>query len=133
MSTLQKSLLTITEIAMLAYWVLAGLLLAQIIYIRPDLMYSDYQNPLIVSWNWSFMPLDVLFALSGLAARFIPMGPGRKSTLTTVSLALMFCAGLMAISFWAIRSDFDPLWWGANLWLMALSLWVFSSLWRAPG
>ena len=50
--------------------------------------------------------------------------------LTSVSLALMFCAGLMATSFWAIRADFHPFWWTATLWMMLLSTWAFFALWR---
>ena len=87
-------------------------------------MYSDYKNPLIVSWNWSFFPLDMLFAIVGLLGRFSTLQPKKKETLSVVSLSLMFCAGLMAVSFWAIRGSYDLFWWGVNLWLILLSLWA---------
>ncbi|MDA9009475.1 YvaD family protein [Alphaproteobacteria bacterium] len=96
------------------------------IYVPPEYMYSDYQNPFIVAWNWSFLPLDVLFAVLGLAARFFVQSRSRELILSTLSLALMFCAGLMAVSFWIIQGSFDPFWWGINIWLMALSGFVLS-------
>ena len=114
-------LLTVTEIGMLAYWVFATLVVLGIITVDPALMYSDYQNPVIVAWNWSFFPIDVLFAVLGLLGRFGNLSGRNQQVLSTVSLSLMFCAGLMAVSFWAIRGFFDPFWWGVNLWLMGLS------------
>ena len=38
-------------------------------------------------------------------------------SLLILLLAPTFCAGFMALSFWAIRLDFDPSWWAANLFL----------------
>lgn len=113
-------LLSITEIAMLAYWLFALSVVAGLISVSPTLMYSNYDNPLIVSWNWSFFPIDVLFAISGLIARFARLTPQRKATLGVFSLSLMFCAGLMAISFWVLQAWFDPIWWGMNIWLIVL-------------
>ena len=49
---------------------------------------------------------------------------GLLFNISDVSLSLMFCAGLMAISFWAIRGSYDLFWWGVNLWLILLSLWA---------
>ena len=121
MQTKQNYLLTITEAGMLLYWIFATFVVLELIQIDPALMYSDYKNPIIVAWNWSFFPLDVLFAILGLIGRFGPLRPKRKEFLATISLVLMFCAGLMAISFWLIRGSFDPFWWGTNLWLIALS------------
>jgi len=117
----KKWLLTITEAGMLTYWVFAALVALKIIYVPPDYMYSDYQNPVIVIWNWSFFPIDVLFAVTGLVSRFVSMSAQKARTLSVVSLSLMFCAGLMAISFWMIQQTFDPFWWGVNLWLIILS------------
>jgi hypothetical protein len=132
-TNLQNILLTVTEIGMLAYWLLATALVLKLVHIPPAYMYSDYLNPLIAAWNWSFAPVDVLFALCGLAASYAPLSPARRQMLLLTSLALMFCAGLMAVSFWAIRGEFDAFWWGMNLWLMILPVWVFVRLWRAPG
>ncbi len=116
---------------MIAYWVFATLVVLDVIHVSPTLMYSNYQNPIIVSWNWSFFPIDILFAVLGLLATFTPMSDERRKFLSVVSLSLMFCAGLMAISFWLIQRSFDPFWWGANLWLMLLSFAVLVRMYRA--
>ena len=121
MNRVTKWLLTITEAGMLFYWVFAALVAFAIIYVPPQYMYSDHQNPLVVIWNWSFFPIDVLFALTGLASRFVSMSVNKAEALSVISLSLMFCAGLMAISFWMIQQTFDPFWWAVNLWLMGLS------------
>ncbi len=118
-----KFFLTITEGLMLLYWLLALLLVSGVIHIPPEYMYSDYENPLIVSWNWSFFPMDIIFALVGLLGRFGSFNDERTDLFSVFSLSLMFCAGLMAISFWALNGDFDPFWWGSNLWLVGLSSW----------
>ena len=124
MSKAQEYLLTATEVGMLCYWVFATLVVLGAVYVPPEYMYSDYQNPAVVAWNWSFLPIDVMFALLGLIARFGNLTPSRRNTLSTASLALMFCAGLMAVSFWVIRWEFDPFWWGINLWLIIVSVWA---------
>lgn len=118
---MSKSLLTITEVGMLLYWASALLLVLNVIYIPPEFMYSDYTNPLVISWNWSFFPIDVIFAAVGLYARFANLSATHANFLSTISLSLMFCAGLMAIAYWAIQLNFDPFWWGMNLWLMCLA------------
>ena len=117
-------LLTITETGMLVYWCFATLVVFNLISVDPSMMYSDYKNPLIVSWNWSFFPLDVLFAIIGLIGRFLATQPRKKEVLSIISLSLMFCAGLMAVSFWAIRGSYDLFWWGINLWLIVLASWA---------
>ena len=120
-----KWLLTLTEVGMLAYWLLAALMSFGFISIPPDYMYSDHQNPLVVAWNWSFFPLDFLFAVTGLVARFGNIASDRADLLSVVSLSLMFCAGLMAISFWTFQGAFDAFWWGINLWLIGLAVAAF--------
>lgn len=117
---MQKTLTTFTEIAMILYWVLAGSLVLGLISIDPSLMYSDYQNPLVVAWNWSFFPIDIAFAVTGLTARFCTMSEQTKFKLEIIAAVLMVCAGLMAVSYWTITGDFDPTWWSMNIWLIAL-------------
>jgi len=131
LSSIKKKLLTITEVGMTVYWVFAVFVIVGLINVPPEYMYSDYQNPIIVSWNWSFFPIDILFAALGLFGRFGKSSPHHKQMLSTASLSLMFCAGLMAISFWLIKGEYDPFWWGINLWLVALSSWVFIGQYRA--
>lgn len=121
---MKNNLLTFTEIGMVSYWLFATIVALGFLHVPPEYMYSDYNNPLIVSWNWSFLPLDLLFSVTGLMSRFGNFEAKNKERLSIISLSLMFCAGLMAISFWVINSDFDPFWWAINLWLMLLSFWV---------
>ncbi len=110
---------------MLAYWVLALIMLAGWQVVPPDAMYSDFDNPLIVAWNWSFFPIDVAFAFLGLLSRFVVRDTAMKDRLGLIGLTLMFCAGLMALTFWLIQGWFDPFWWGMNLWLVVLPILAF--------
>lgn len=114
-----RVLLTITEVAMVAYWVLAGAMSWGLLHIPPYWMYSNHEDPAVVAWNWSFLPIDMLFATTGLVARYVPRASRR---LADVSLTLMFCAGLMALSYWTIRREFDAFWWAANAWLVGLAI-----------
>ena len=118
----QKTLLLLTDAGMLLYWLVVFLDALSLVRLNPEYMYSDYQNPLMVAWNLSFLPIDVAFALSGLVALLYPLSQKAKETLITISLTLMFCAGVMALSFWIILEDFNLFWWGVNLWLMALPI-----------
>jgi hypothetical protein len=113
---------TVTEALMLLYWLLAGALALNLLSIDPSLMYSDYQNPLVVAWNWSFFPIDLAFALIGLSARFGRFSMDLKFKLETTAAALMICAGLMAVSFWILTGDFSISWWAVNIWLIVLGL-----------
>ena len=107
---------------MIAYWVLAAALVAGWIHIDPALMYSDYENPLVVAWNWSFLPIDLAFAATGLWARFGVLAHGTRLKLAAISATLMICAGVMAVSFWTLTGDFNVTWWGLNIWLIVLGL-----------
>lgn len=111
---------TFTEIAMLLYWILAGALFSDLISIDPSLMYSDYENPLVIAWNWSFFPIDIAFAIIGLTARFGVRAGQLRFKLELIAGVLMLCAGVMAVSYWTITCDFDPTWWGMNIWLIIL-------------
>lgn len=119
---MRKRMTTITEILMILYWILAAALVMNLIYIDPELMYSDYQNPLVVAWNWSFFPIDIAFALIGLFAKFGKLGTRLRKKLEIIAASLMTCAGLMAISFWLITGDFNVSWWAVNLWLIGLGV-----------
>jgi hypothetical protein len=95
-----KTSLLITDVGLLAYWALTALAAAGILRVPAEYLYSNYQNPLVVAWNWSFMPLDVLLSLAGIAAVSMQRrGNTAWRSLAIVSLSLTMCAGLMAISF----------------------------------
>lgn len=124
-----KTALVLTDIGFLAYWALTALVAAGILNIPGEYLYSDYHDPLVVAWNWSFMPLDVILSICGLTAVALHRrGNAAWRGLAIVSLSLTFCAGLMAISFWTIRGDFDPTWWAVNLALMIWPLFYLPTL-----
>ena len=124
-----KTSLLITDIGFLTYWALTALVAVDFLDVPGEYLYSDYHNPLVVAWNWSFMPLDVALSLCGLGAVALHRrGRSAWRGLAIVSLSLTFCAGLMAISFWTIRGDFDIAWWTVNLALMIWPLFYLPKL-----
>jgi len=88
-------LLTITESGMILDWALAIAMALGILSIPRAWMYSNHNDPTVVAWNWSFLPTDVRFAVTGLTTRFSTRLPGQFAY---ISLTLMLCAGLMALS-----------------------------------
>jgi hypothetical protein len=110
-----SALMILTDLAFIAYWTAVVMSL-----IPTDYLFKDYNNPIVVDWNYSFLPLDLLISATGLLSMGFRRG-GFFSwyPLCVVSLTLTFCSGLQAVAFWAMRADYDPIWWGANLFLMA--------------
>lgn len=112
-----------TDIAFLSYWLAATLNLAGVIHIPAYWMYADYKARQVVAWNWSFLPLDVAFSLIGLyAVRAARRGDLLWRPLTLMSLVLTQVAGLMAVTYWSLLGQFDPMWFLPNL---ALVVWPF--------
>lgn len=112
------TLMVATDLAFIAYWLVTALHL-----LPPELLYNDYNDPWMVDWNWSFLPIDLLVSLTGFAAllaarRRSPASP----QLALVSLTLTSASGLMALSFWTLRHDLDPAWWLPNLFLLLYPL-----------
>lgn len=116
-----RRLLLVTDWGFILYWSVTALAAAHVIALPTDWMFRNHDDPAMVAWNWSFLPLDLAASAFGLLA--VRAGGAWKG-LATVSLALTSCAGLMAISFWAISGDFDVSWWAPNLFLVAWP-WVF--------
>ncbi|MPQ26912.1 YvaD family protein [Bacillus paralicheniformis] len=116
-----KPLMLITDIGFILYWFVTLLHL-----IPEEAAFKDYHNPVIVAWNWSFLPLDILISISGLISLYLhkKKRPLWKNA-ALISLVLTFCSGLQAIAFWAFRGDFDPVWWSFNLFLMIYPLCFF--------
>jgi hypothetical protein len=103
-----------TDLGFIAYWSVTAFGL-----LPPDLAYSDYTDPRVVAWNWSFFPLDIVVSATGLTSLWLlhrrnPAWHG----LMVASLSLTAASGLLAISYWVVRSEFDPAWWGPNLFLL---------------
>jgi hypothetical protein len=117
-----KTIMLWTDLGFLAYWIATA---AGMVSVGGGAVMQD--------WNWSFLGLDLFAIFTGLASILLsrrghPAGRG----LMLVSLALTSAAGLMAVNFWAIRGEFDPIWWAPNLWLflfpaIALTLLLRSS------
>ncbi len=117
-----------TDLGFVAYWAVTLLGL-----IPPALLFKDYHDPLLVAWNWSFLPLDLLVSATGLASLALERrGDPRWRQLALLSLALTFCSGLQAIAFWAIRGDVDAAWWLANGYLLLYPLPFIARLALAP-
>lgn len=119
-----RALMLFTDIGFILYWSVTFLGLIPKAY-----LYQDYSNELLVAWNLSFIPLDLLISCTGLLSIYCY---NRKksvwSPLCLVSLALTFCSGLQAIAFWGIRLDFDLMWWIPNLFLMIYPLFFVTTV-----
>ncbi|MEP0393371.1 MAG: DUF5360 family protein [Erythrobacter sp.] len=125
---MRRVLMRVTDIGMIGYWVVTAMMALAILDIPGEYLFKDYHDPRVIAWNWSFMPLDVIFAVTGLwALRLERLGDPTWRVWAIVSLTLTHCAGLMAISYWVLVQDFDPTWWVPNLFLM---LWPLPFLWQ---
>ncbi len=127
-----KPLFLLTDISFVAYWLVSLLVLVGVDVVPASWLFKDYDDPIVYAWNWSFFPLDMVLSACGLlAVRRQARGDPSWQPLAAFSLALTFCAGFMAISFWVIRQDFDPSWWAANLFLMIWPCFFLPRLARA--
>jgi Family of unknown function (DUF5360) len=113
-----------TDLGFIVYWLITALHL-----IPAQYLFQDYTNPILTAWNWSFLPLDLMVSISGLATLWAynqKLELWRSTAL--ISLALTFSSGLNAIAFWIIRADFDPTWWIPNLYLLIYPLFFIPKL-----
>ncbi|WP_228101589.1 DUF5360 family protein [Paenibacillus donghaensis] len=117
----------LTDISFILYFSATALRL-----IPPEWAYSDYSNPILIAWNWSFFPIDMLVSVTGLTALYLyrNRSPVWKSA-ALISLVLTFCSGMMAISYWGNRQEFDPAWWIPNLFLMIYPLFFIRKFWKS--
>ena len=121
MSNSLRLSLSITDIVFLAYWLVSALHLAGVLPIPADWLYADADDPRVVAWNWSFLPLDLAFSLTGLTAiRCARRGSPLWKPLALISLVLTMVAGGMAVGYWTLLGEFDLLWFLPNL---ALLIW----------
>lgn len=115
---LLRPLFFIVDLGFLAYWLITLLHLVPAAY-----LFKDYDNPILAAWNWSFLPLDLGISATGLfSLRWLRRGDRRWRRLALLSLSLMFCSGLQAIAFFALRRDFELAWWLPNLFLLLAPL-----------
>ena len=119
----------ITDLGFIAYWltVFSG-------WLPPEWAYKEHDLPVMVAWNVSFAPLDLLASLSGLLAlHLVRRKDDRARLLLPISLSLTFTAGLLALSFWTLRRDFELGWWLPNLYLTLWPLWTLGRWWLDQG
>lgn len=116
-----RPFLLVTDTLFLAYWAVTSLVALKVLAVPEAWLFKDYHDARVVAWNWSFLPLDLAFALSGYGCLILHRaGRPEWRPLALISLTLTFCAGLLAVSYWALLREFDPLWFLPNL---ALVLW----------
>ena len=121
--------LRLLDWSMILYWSTMSLAALGLFSLPLSAMYDGYGTAVIDAWNWSFAPLDITFAFVGLISiKLAARGDARWLSMAIVSLSLTFCAGLMAIAFWAIKGEFNPSWWIPNLILMILPLYWIPAL-----
>lgn len=113
-----KPFFLVTDIGFIIYWIVTFFNL-----IPKSWAFKDYDNSIIIAWNWSFFPLDILISITGLFSLYL-YNKNREvwKTFALISLILTFCSGLQAISFWAYSNDYDITWWLMNLYLMIYPL-----------
>lgn len=127
MSRTLLALFWIVDLGFLIYWAIT------LLHVIPEAyLFKDYHNPILAAWNWSFLPLDLLISATGLLSVYLlRRGSPRAPRLAQISLVLTSCSGLQAVSFFALRQDFDPLWWVANLFLLLYPMLFLPRLVRA--
>ncbi|MCM2590058.1 YvaD family protein [Rossellomorea marisflavi] len=109
-----KGFFLITDIGFIIYW-----LVTFMGWIPKEWAFKDYDDPHIVAWNWSFLPLDLLISATGLTSlHLLKRGNPSWKGIALISLVLTSCSGLQAVAFWAWMKDFDAAWWGFNLYLL---------------
>ena len=113
-----KYFMLFTDLGFVLYWFIT------LFHLLPqEYLFKDYNNPLLVAWNWSFLPLDLMISGTGMLSIFLYQKQLRLwYSASLLSLTLTFCSGLQAIAFWVIKADFDPVWWIPNLFLMIYPL-----------
>jgi hypothetical protein len=120
-----RGFLLLVDLGFLAYWSISALHLVPAAW-----LYAHYDDPVMVAWNWSFLPLDLFVSATGLSGLWLARRQNpRWPILALVSLAFTSASGLNAIAFWALRSDFDLAWWAPNV-VLFLGPWPFvRALW----
>ncbi|MFC4402200.1 YvaD family protein [Gracilibacillus xinjiangensis] len=113
-----KPFFLVTDIGFIIYW-----LVTYFHWIPKSWAFKDYDNEMIIAWNWSFFPLDIFISVTGLFSLYLyKRNKESWKSLALISLVLTFCSGLQAISFWAFSRDFDIMWWSVNLYLLIYPL-----------
>ena len=116
----------VVDIGFILYWLITLLGIIPNAY-----LFKDYHNPILVAWNWSFLPLDLFISVTGLSSLWLwKKNNSMWRPIALISLVLTSCSGLQAIAFWVLRSDFDISWWLPNLFLLVYPLFFIPGLIR---
>jgi hypothetical protein len=108
----------VVDIGFIFYW---GLVAFD--HIPRAWLFKNHDEPLLMDWSRSFMVLYALIACTGLLSLYLAARrSGKALPMALLSLAFSFCAGLQALSFWTLRSDFSWIWWLPNLFLLLYPL-----------
>lgn len=122
MRILKYFFLTI-DLGFIAYWAITALHL-----IPDEYLYNDYTNLILLNWNWSFFPLDILVSATGLYSLFLYKKNNSKwQIFALISLVLTSVSGLQAISYWILAKETDLTWWIPNLILLFYPLFFIPS------
>ena len=108
-----KYFFAFVDLSFIAYWAITAFHLIPDIY-----LYNDYQNPILINWNWSFFPLDILVSATGLYSLYLNNNNLEWKYFALISLLLTSVSGLQAISYWFFAKEFDLTWWIPNLFLL---------------
>jgi ketosteroid isomerase-like protein len=93
------------------YWFIAALSHVGLVEIPSASIYANHERPDVVAWNGSFLPIDLTFAYFGLRSVAAERrGDERWRGFAIVSLTLTMAAGAMAVSYWTLSGEFDPIW-----------------------
>src|SRR5687768_6238544 len=94
-----RSFLAVVDGAFLVYWVTSAMRL-----LPAEWLYAHHDDPVMVAWNWSFFPLDILASAAGLSALFLMRkADPRWPIVAATSLAFTSASGLNAVAFWALQ------------------------------
>lgn len=116
LTKVQKAIVWVIDIGFIAYWSL-------IIFraLPPEVMFEGYELREVQAWNWSFFPLDILAAITGIIGQTTKRF--NSSVFLVISLVLTSVAGGMALAYWIVLGYFEILWWLPNLVLLLFPLW----------
>ena len=114
----------VVDIGFIVYWLITLLEI-----VPSEYLFKDYSNPILLAWNWSFLPIDLLISVTGLWSIWLwERHNNTWASLALISLVLTSCSGLQALAFWTIRMDFDFWWWLPNVFLVAYPFFFFKNI-----
>ena len=112
------------DIGFILYWVIT------FFHLIPDeYLFNDYKNSILVNWNWSFFPLDILVSATGIYSVCLH-SKGKTNWMFYALFSLIFTSisGLQAIAYWIFAKDFDLSWWLPNLFLLTYPIYFIPKI-----